>query len=122
MLNLFKFKIESDFLQNALWILQDALQFSINGGTKTNGLILNIVQAFCSGARVRYRRFEAGFCHPKLEQRPPAATDPSTSIVCTRRPLRQQSGPSSTMRTQVSISSIHDIFKSDFEISRFRRT
>ena len=80
MLNLFKFKIESDFLQNALWILQDALQFSINGGTKTNGLILNIVQAFCSGARVRYRRFEAGFGHPKLEQRPPAATDPSTRM------------------------------------------
>jgi hypothetical protein len=53
--------------------------------------------------------FEAGYGNSKLDQldqRPPAATDPPA--VWARQPLWKQSGPSPTMRTQVSIISIYD--------------
>ena len=37
--------------------------------------------AFCCSCGRRGRRFEAGFGHPKLDQRPPAATDPPAAAA-----------------------------------------
>jgi hypothetical protein len=69
-----------------------------------------------------------GFGHSKLDeldQRPPAATDPLA--VWTRQPLWQQSGPSPTILTHVSIISIYESFglrikyyNADFRVIFFR--
>ena len=83
----------SNFLQNAIWILQDAMQIITVCKRRAKQTVLG------TGTGLPAIKLH-------MHQRPPAATDQRACMAV--RPLRQQSGPSPTMVTQVSKISIYD--------------